>query len=207
PPPPVGGFEVPPVTVGGALNQTTGQFISGQVAALIFSGGQGTGGGASVGGIETGGGVVSANQGSAPQTGISANFADSRNLGSVVGTLTGPTSIGNQRFVESFVRTGNVNTEMRVIGPDSNGRPVPAYRIGISPELASAAPASDALAVALASANPIRIESSGPIRIEGAGIEAALPAPSLQAQLAAAASIFDADAARLADALSAAFAD
>lgn len=49
------------------------------------------------------------------------------------------------------------------------------------------------------------MEVQTPLRIEGAGIEAAHAFASLQSQLAAAASTFDADAARLADALSAAF--
>lgn len=51
-------------------------------------------------------------------------------------------------------------------------------------------------------ADAIRIETSAPIRVDGVGIETAPPVASLQAQLAAAASIFDADAARLAQALS-----
>ncbi|MFM7345108.1 MAG: beta strand repeat-containing protein, partial [Tagaea sp.] len=183
-----------------AAAQSSGQFISGQQAAAIFSGGQG---GASVGGISAGGGVVSANQGSTPVTGIAVNFADSRSLGSIAGTLTGSSALSDSRLVTSFNRVGDTNTTLRVIQGE-NGLLQPVLGQAGSGNAATFA-ALDPLTRALAAADAIRIDAGAPIRVDGAGIEAARPQPGLQAQLAAAAAIFDADAARLAEALSAGF--
>ncbi len=118
------------------------------------------------------------------------------------GTLTGAAALGNQRFVESFNRVGDTNVTLRTIQDGGLLRPVLSLQ---APAAATAAVAAlDPLARALAVADAIRIDMAASIRVEGAGIETARPIAGLQAQLAAAAAVFDADATRLAEALSAA---